>query len=114
MSEQRGPYGTEPHPKITTHCPACGSESLFIGSGGGLTCAVLRCTQPSVEAAIEDLRAVLEDALCTLVAIASQPATAGRLWAENPTLGATLANVRRALRKADEPDPLRRLKRGDA
>jgi hypothetical protein len=75
-----------------------------------LTCGVIGCKEPSVERAIEDYRAVLEDALCTLIAIASQPATAGRLWAENATLGATLANVRRALRKPDEPDLLRRLK----
>lgn len=52
MNEQatmRGPFGSEPQPKITTPCPACGARSLFIGSGGHLTCAVLRCPNPGVE-----------------------------------------------------------------
>ena len=108
-SAHTGPFGTEPHPKIATRCPGCGAESLFIGNGGHLTCAVLRCSQPSVEAAMEELRAALEDALCTLIAIAAQPATAGRLWAENPTLGATLARVRLALKQAEPADPLKRM-----
>lgn len=111
---RRGPFGVPPHPRITTPCPSCGSESLFIGGGGHLTCAVLRCRQPGVASAIADRDAALEDALVTLIAIAAQPATAGRLWADNPTLGATLAHVRRALRKPDEPDPLAKHKRGDA
>ncbi len=107
MSAGQAPRHEE---RISTRCPSCDHTTLFIGAGGHLTCSVIGCKEPSVERAVEDLRAVLEDALCTLVAIAAQPATAGRLWAENTTLGATLANVRRALRKPDEPDPLRRLK----
>jgi hypothetical protein len=96
--------------RIETPCPNCGSRSLFIGSGGHLTCAVLRCTNPSVEGAIEDLRNALTDALITLVAIASQPATAGRLWGENPTLAGTLAHVRVALKQAELTDPLKTAK----
>jgi len=105
-----GPFGSACQPRIEDRCPACGRGSLFIGTGGHLTCASLKCPNPAVTSAIESLRATLEDALLTLVAIAAQPATAGRLWADNPTLGATLARVRLALRKPDEPDPLRRLR----
>lgn len=50
-----GPWGSEPHPKISDRCPSCGSKSLFIGSGGWLTCSILGCKQPSVSAAIDDL-----------------------------------------------------------
>jgi len=94
--------------EITTPCPACGSSTLFIGSGGGLTCSVIGCPQPSVRSEFNALRAALEDALTTLIAIAAQPATAGRLWAENPTLGATLVRVRRALRQHEPSDPIKR------
>ena len=38
---------------ISTPCPSCGLKSLFIGIGGGLTCASLRCKSPSVEATWE-------------------------------------------------------------
>jgi hypothetical protein len=48
-----GPFGNQPQPKITTPCPTCGGRSLFIGDGGGLTCARLGCPTPSVEASIE-------------------------------------------------------------
>ena len=98
-------------PRIETPCPACGSRSLFIGQGGHLTCSVVGtgqngCPEPSVQAEFNALRAALEDALTTLVAIAAQPATAGRLWADNPTLGLTLARVRRALGQMEPRDPL--------
>lgn len=42
--------------KIMTRCPSCGSRSLFIGKGGLLTCAVLECKSPSLEATIEGMR----------------------------------------------------------
>ena len=105
-----GPFGSARQPRIEDRCPACGVRSLFIGTGGHLTCANLRCANPGVTSAIEELRSTLEDALLTLIAIAAQPATAGRLWADNPTLGATLVRVRKALRLPDEPDPLRRFR----
>lgn len=54
MSAERGPFGSAPQPKITTPCPACGAQSLFIGSGGGLTCAVLGCPQPGTEVAVRE------------------------------------------------------------
>ena len=94
--------------RISTPCPACRSGSLFVGSGGHLTCSVLGCPEPGVETEINNLKAACEDALLTLIAIAAQPATAGRLWADNPTLGATLVRVRKALRQTDPPDPIAR------
>lgn len=42
---------------IKTRCPSCGSRTLFIGSGGGLTCSFLGCKQPVVDQAISDLLA---------------------------------------------------------
>lgn len=33
-------------PKISDACPACGSTSLFVGDGGGITCAVIGCGSP--------------------------------------------------------------------
>lgn len=94
--------------RISTRCPACGMVSLFIGTNGHLTCSNLSCTEPGVEQEINNLRAALEDALLTLIAISTQPATAGRLWGENPTLGATLARLRKALRQMEPADPLAR------
>lgn len=34
------------HPLVQGRCPACGGSSLFLGSGGYLTCARLECPQP--------------------------------------------------------------------
>lgn len=44
-------------PRIVTRCPSCGHQTLFIGSGGHLTCSWLECRDPGVESAIEALRA---------------------------------------------------------
>jgi hypothetical protein len=43
---------------ISTRCPTCGSQSLFVGSGGHLTCALLTCRNPSVSDAIERYKAI--------------------------------------------------------
>lgn len=48
--------------RITDPCPACGLKSLFIGSGGGLTCSSLQCTEPGVSRSIEALRTRAEQA----------------------------------------------------
>lgn len=56
---QRGPYGSDPQPKIADPCPACGA-GIFIGTGGWLTCASLKCTNPGVGDAIGKLKAQLE------------------------------------------------------
>ncbi|MFB6665997.1 hypothetical protein [Streptomyces parvus] len=64
MPEQTG------FPTVQGHCPACDSTSLFLGSGGYVTCARIDCPQPdaasirlekqsSVE--LNRLRADLED-----------------------------------------------------
>ena len=42
--------------RITTPCPTCDRTTLFIGDGGGLTCAFLGCPQPVVEVAVRELR----------------------------------------------------------
>jgi hypothetical protein len=41
--------------RITTRCPSCGHQSLFIGKGGHLTCSWLECKEPGVERAIKKL-----------------------------------------------------------
>jgi hypothetical protein len=42
--------------RIQNRCPACGSQSLFIGAGGWLTCGVIGCRNPSPEGAFEQWR----------------------------------------------------------
>lgn len=49
------PY-TSKQPNIADRCPSCGARSLFIGSGGWLTCSVIGCANPAVSDAIETLR----------------------------------------------------------
>jgi hypothetical protein len=44
--------------RITTRCPSCGGRTLFIGSGGHLTCSFIDCPEPFVRAAIEALQEV--------------------------------------------------------
>jgi hypothetical protein len=50
-------------------CPACGShDSIFIGTGGYLTCSWIECPEPELEAAIqqklaEQIRAFGEEVL---------------------------------------------------
>lgn len=33
-------------PFVQGECPACGVRSLFVGSGGYITCSSLECTDP--------------------------------------------------------------------
>lgn len=42
--------------KIATRCPACGRDTLFIGSGGWLTCSWLQCPNPGVDGALQQAR----------------------------------------------------------
>lgn len=49
--------GTRIAEQIADRCPSCGGKTLFIGSGGWLTCSYLRCSEPGVGRAIEKLRA---------------------------------------------------------
>jgi len=54
---------TTPSPKIVDRCPSCNSAgTLFIGTGGYLTCSLLGCPQPSMGRAITALRKRLEAA----------------------------------------------------
>lgn len=43
-------------PYISTPCPSCGGTTLFVGSGGHLTCSRIGCRQPGVERAIRELK----------------------------------------------------------
>jgi hypothetical protein len=77
---RHGWRGTFPDaPSITTPCPTCGSRSLFIGSGGHLTCSRVPgrdnsggCSEPGVENAVDKLKARL----------AQVTEAFERLWAE--------------------------------
>lgn len=42
--------------RINTRCPVCGHQTLFIGSGGHLTCSWLKCPNPGVESAIDAIK----------------------------------------------------------
>lgn len=42
--------------RIVNHCPSCGAQSLFVGSGGWLTCSVIGCRNPSPEHAFQQAR----------------------------------------------------------
>lgn len=41
---------------IANRCPACGHRSLFLGSGGWLTCGWLECRSPSIDGALQQAR----------------------------------------------------------
>ena len=34
------------HPRVRGRCPSCGSESLFLGTNGYVTCSVIGCKDP--------------------------------------------------------------------
>lgn len=55
MSEQ----GAERYPRVQGRCPACGSESLFLGSGGYVTCSCRPCPDPCGAADLLDRTATL-------------------------------------------------------
>jgi len=46
---------------IVTRCPACHHQTLFVGSGGHLTCSWLQCPNPSVAEAIEQLESRIRE-----------------------------------------------------
>lgn len=48
--------------RITTPCPSCGHQSLFIAVGGHLTCSWLKCREPGPEAAFKAERQQREQA----------------------------------------------------
>lgn len=44
------------HPTVQGRCPACRGESLFLGSGGYVTCARLDCPDPEAATRILEQR----------------------------------------------------------
>lgn len=90
-----GPWGSEPQPRIVTPCPACGGRSLFIGSGGHLTCSYIPCRNPSVASEIEamdlEIRR-LRDGLRTYVFASMKP---GETFTLSPELTELLSERRR-------------------
>ncbi|MFJ8348176.1 hypothetical protein ACIQ9J_17715 [Streptomyces sp. NPDC094153] len=49
-------------PKVQGSCPACGRESLFLGGGGFVTCAMLSCPKPDAPTdALENLPRDVDD-----------------------------------------------------
>lgn len=41
-------------PKVAGYCPACGTSSLFLGSGGWVTCSLDKCPNPTAAADVLD------------------------------------------------------------
>lgn len=35
-------------PRVAGRCPSCGNSSLFVGTGGHVTCSILSCADPCV------------------------------------------------------------------
>ena len=46
--------------KIETPCPSCGRTTLFIGTGGHLTCSAIECPNPSVGQVVAELKGKAE------------------------------------------------------
>jgi hypothetical protein len=64
-SRQR--YANEPfHPRVRGRCPSCGSESLFLGAQGYVTCGVIGCKDPG---AVHDSLSKPEREQCICAAI---------------------------------------------
>ena len=70
---EAAPFGNvDKFPKVEGTCPACGRDSLFLASGGYVTCSIIGCTDPgkasdvlarhSEPAVSDDARAVWERA----------------------------------------------------
>lgn len=57
LAEARREMRQHVQQRISTRCPSCGHQSLFIGLGGHLTCSWLDCKDPGIERAIEKLKA---------------------------------------------------------
>ncbi len=58
-AEQAEAQAMRGQPRITTRCPSCGGQTLFVGKGGHLTCSLIGCKSPGVGSAIEALQAAL-------------------------------------------------------
>lgn len=73
------------HPRVRGRCPSCGAESLFLGSNGYVTCAVIGCKDPG---APTDLLVLGQDA--NLQNIQALRERAERLLADLTALRASL------------------------
>jgi hypothetical protein len=61
------------HPLVQGRCPACNGASLFLGSGGYVTCARLDCPDPcAADDQLHRGRAGAEAALARIAALADQ------------------------------------------
>lgn len=40
--------------RIRGHCPACGGTTLFLGSGGYITCSLINCPRPDAASVLLD------------------------------------------------------------
>ncbi|MFE5958934.1 DUF6085 family protein [Streptomyces rubiginosohelvolus] len=49
-------------PTVQGHCPACGRTSLFLGSGGYITCARIDCPEPDAASTLLERRNATEGA----------------------------------------------------
>jgi hypothetical protein len=45
--EQSTPAAPVPFPRVQGHCPACSWDSLFLGTGGYVTCSRIECPDPT-------------------------------------------------------------------
>lgn len=43
--------------RIVTPCPTCGGQTLFVGTGGHLTCSFIGCREPVVARAVDQVKA---------------------------------------------------------
>lgn len=97
--------------RITTPCPSCGAQSLFIGTGGHLTCDVSGCEEPAVSAAVDGLREVIRAAHGALLTIGGQGVlddhgVAVGVLAETDGYRALMVRMRDALHMPALHDPL--------
>ncbi|MFF9639414.1 DUF6085 family protein [Streptomyces bacillaris] len=49
-------------PTVQGRCPSCGAISLFLGSGGYVTCARIECPEPDAASSLLERRAAIEGA----------------------------------------------------
>lgn len=90
---------------IATPCPACRGKSLFIASGGHLTCANVPCPSPSVELTVNALqtRIVELEAECErLKNIVAVTPLVDDIRADNERLRTRIAKLEAALHQITE------------
>ncbi len=77
---------------IRDRCPSCGSSgSLFIGTGGYLTCGLIGCPEPGVGRAIANLQAHIEALETALRMLSYSPDGLPDTWPSKETVDTALA-----------------------